>query len=131
MYVDSTCFFYGPPGCEDTSGIYYHDKETGKTYKPLPYRNGIPLCHDPLFEMGALGSTCYDEADPTDPEDYRPIAEECEEVGGYSLSKGSHIENGAIVGSPCDPVGFCSDPNSNDPIVRDHCEALHMYGVNP
>jgi hypothetical protein len=30
-------------------------------------------------------------------------------------------ERKRIVGSPCDPVEFCSDVGSTDPTVRDHC----------
>jgi hypothetical protein len=69
IYVDSTCFFHGLPlGCVDDSGFYFHDKETDKLVKPLPYIAGIPVCHDPLYIAGVLGKTCYDEADdPTDP----------------------------------------------------------------
>ena len=44
---------------------------------------------------------------------------------GYRLSKGSYIDNGrSIVGSPCDPVEFCKDKNSTDPIVIDHCDDI-------
>ena len=46
----------------------------------------------------------------------------CVEVDGYLLSKGSYLdERKRIVGSPCDPVEFCSDVGSTDPTVRDHC----------
>jgi hypothetical protein len=46
----------------------------------------------------------------------------CVEVDGYLLSKGSYLdERKRIVGSPCDPVEFCSDVGSTNPTVRDHC----------
>jgi len=28
-------------------GIYYVNVETGETRKPLPYKDGNPICHDP------------------------------------------------------------------------------------
>jgi hypothetical protein len=46
----------------------------------------------------------------------------CVEVNGYLLSEGSYLdERGRIVGSPCNPEEFCSDPDSTDPTVIDHC----------
>jgi hypothetical protein len=44
----------------------------------------------------------------------------CTEEG---LSGGSYFdEQGRIVGSPCDPEEYCSDPSSSDPTVIDYCE---------
>jgi hypothetical protein len=46
------------------------DTKTNKAYEPPPYsKNGVPMCHDPLYEMGALGKTCHDEADDPLPDD--------------------------------------------------------------
>jgi hypothetical protein len=68
---------------------------------------------------------------PPPEKEYRPIADECIDYGGYSLSKGSYIENGSIVGSPCDPVGFCGDKTSNDNVVRDYCEDIWTDNDDP
>ena len=47
---------------------------------------------------------------------------ECNEDG---LSYGSYFDkNGLIVGSPCDPVEFCSDKGSTDPVVIDYCQDI-------
>ena len=47
---------------------------------------------------------------------------ECTEDG---LSYGSYFdENGLIVGSPCDPVEFCEDKESTDPVVIDFCDDI-------
>jgi hypothetical protein len=78
IFGDSTCFMTGqgdPEECAKADGISYYNSETGELLKPLPYRNGIPLCHDLLFVAGALGNMCYDEGDyPTD-DDYEPITD--------------------------------------------------------
>jgi hypothetical protein len=51
----------------DENGLHgetlYHNSKTGETLKPLPYKNGLPLCHDPLYDAGVLGNSCYDELD--------------------------------------------------------------------
>ncbi|HEU4824820.1 MAG TPA: carboxypeptidase-like regulatory domain-containing protein [Nitrososphaeraceae archaeon] len=50
---------------------------------------------------------------------------ECIEDNGYSLSEGFYVDDeGHIVGSPCDPVEFCEDKNSDDPTVIDFCKAI-------
>jgi hypothetical protein len=47
------------------------------------------------------------------------------ECTGDGLSYGSYFdENGLIVGSPCDPVEFCSDKGSTDPVVIDYCQDI-------
>jgi hypothetical protein len=43
--------------------LTFRDTVTGDIVKPLPFANGVPLCHDPLYEAGLLGSTCHDEGD--------------------------------------------------------------------
>jgi hypothetical protein len=48
--------------------VLYNTK-TGETLEPLRYRNGLPLCHDPLYGAEALGNRCYDELDHDDCED--------------------------------------------------------------
>lgn len=47
--------------------VAFLDTETGEIIKPLPYRGGFPVCHDPLYSAGLLGPTCFDEADMDDP----------------------------------------------------------------
>jgi hypothetical protein len=78
IFGDSTCFLTGqgdPEKCAKADGISYYNSETGELLKPLPYRNGIPLCHDPLLVAGALGNRCYDEGDyPTD-DDYEHVTD--------------------------------------------------------
>ena len=102
---DSTCFFANdysgasgdPEKCREVDGANWYSSKTGELRRELPNDNDQP---------------------------YRPIANECIEDGGYSLSKGSYIDRGSIVGSPCDPVDFCSDPASTDAVVRDHCSDI-------
>ena len=69
MMLDTECFFYGT-GCDqfeqDPSGLHYYDTQTGKIFKYKPI-NDLPLCSDPYYVTGRLGSTCYDDGDPTDP----------------------------------------------------------------
>jgi hypothetical protein len=49
--------------------------------------------------------------------------DQCTEDG---LSAGSYFDprNGFIVGSPCDPVEYCSDEGSKDPVVIDYCQDI-------
>ena len=34
---------------------------TGETRETLPFVNGLPLCHDPLYPTGVLGNMYHDE----------------------------------------------------------------------
>ncbi len=43
---------------------YVVDTQNNTTYEPLEYsKDGHPMCHDPLYEKGLLGSVCHDEVD--------------------------------------------------------------------
>ena len=53
-------------------GIYYYNSETGQYLKPLSYKKGIPLCHDPLYDAEVLGNMCHDELDHDTDDNYRP-----------------------------------------------------------
>jgi hypothetical protein len=75
IIVDTACFLYGQ-GCDefeqDPSGQHFYDTQTGKLFKYKPI-NDVPLCHDPYYMAGRLGSTCHDEGDPTDPVTVTPV----------------------------------------------------------
>jgi hypothetical protein len=82
------------------------------------------LCHDPLFDAGLLGNRCYDELDhetrdsykPDDNDEYRPINDRCTE---QEVKDNKYRPE---IGSPCDPVSFCEDRNTNDQTKIDYCE---------
>jgi hypothetical protein len=64
-----SCQLYGygdSEECLKAEGLSFYDPATDTLHEPLPYRDGSPLCHDPLFETGYLGSVCFDEADLDD-----------------------------------------------------------------
>ena len=87
----------------------------------IPYKNFRVTGSDPHgFDRDNDGIGC-DSANGEDSP--TPIPEPdpgCTEEG---LSEGSYFdEQGRIVGSPCDPEEYCSDPSSSDPTVIDYCE---------
>jgi hypothetical protein len=61
---ESMCTFNPNLGCavgvKNVSGLVVLDKQTEQIYKVQPFRNGLPLCSDPAYIVGALGSSCYD-----------------------------------------------------------------------
>ena len=64
---ESMCSFDPNLGCavgvKNVSGLVVLDKQTEQTYKVQPFRDGLPLCSDPAYVVGALGSSCYDDDD--------------------------------------------------------------------
>ena len=64
---ESMCSFDPNLGCavgvKNVSGLVVVDKQTEQTYKVQPFRDGLPLCSDPAYVVGALGSSCYDDDD--------------------------------------------------------------------
>jgi hypothetical protein len=88
----------------------------------IPYKNFRVTGGDPHgFDRDNDGFGC-DSATEDTPTPEPGNGDGCVEVDGYLLSKGSYLdERKRIVGSPCDPVEFCSDVGSTDPTVRDHC----------
>ena len=50
-------------GVKNVSGLVVVDKQSEQTYKVQPFRDGLPLCSDPAYVVGALGSSCYDDDD--------------------------------------------------------------------
>ena len=64
---ESMCSFDPNLGCavgvKNVSGLVVLDKQTEQIYKVQPFRDGLPLCSDPAYVVGALGSSCYDEDD--------------------------------------------------------------------
>jgi hypothetical protein len=64
---ESMCTFDPNLGCavgvKNVSGLVVLDKQTEQTYKVQPFRDGLPLCSDPAYVVGALGSSCYDDDD--------------------------------------------------------------------
>jgi hypothetical protein len=64
-YGDSMCSLNPNLGCavgvKNVSGLVVLDKQTEQIYKVQPFRNGLPLCSDPAYVVGALGSSCYDD----------------------------------------------------------------------
>jgi hypothetical protein len=87
----------------------------------VPYKNFEVTGSDPHgFDGDNDGIDC--ESSTPMPEPKPRNGDGCVEVDGYLLSEGSHLdERGRIVGSPCDPEEFYSDPDSTDPTVIDHC----------
>ena len=83
----------------------------------ISYRNFKVTGSDPHgFDRDNDGIGC-DSASVGDEPD------QCTEDG---LSAGSYFDprNGFIVGSPCDPVEYCSDKGSKDPVVIDYCQDI-------
>ena len=64
---ESMCSFDPNLGCavgvKNVSGLVVLDKQTEQIYKVQPFRDGLPLCSDPAYVVGALGSSCYDDDD--------------------------------------------------------------------
>ena len=62
---ESMCSFDPNLGCavgvKNVSGLVVLDKQTEQIYKVQPFRDGLPLCSDPAYVVGALGSSCYDD----------------------------------------------------------------------
>jgi hypothetical protein len=58
------CTFDPNLGCavslKNVSGLVVLDKQSEQVYKVQPFENGLPLCSDPAYVVGALGSSCYD-----------------------------------------------------------------------
>jgi hypothetical protein len=50
-------------GVKNVSGLVVLDKQTEQLYKVQPFSNGLPLCNDPAYVVGALGSSCYTATD--------------------------------------------------------------------
>jgi hypothetical protein len=50
-------------GVKNVSGLVVVDKQSEQTYKVQSFRDGLPLCSDPAYVVGALGSSCYDDDD--------------------------------------------------------------------
>lgn len=68
---ESICSFNPTLGCavgpKNVSGLVVLDKQTGQIYKVKPFRDGLPLCSDPAYIVGALGRSCYDDGDLSTP----------------------------------------------------------------
>jgi hypothetical protein len=64
---ESMCTFDPNLGCavgvKNVSGLVVLDKQTEQIYKVQPFKDGLPLCSDPAYVVGALGSSCYDDDD--------------------------------------------------------------------
>ena len=45
-------------GVKNVSGFVVLDKQTEQLYNVQPFRNGLPLCNDPAYVVGALRSSC-------------------------------------------------------------------------
>jgi hypothetical protein len=64
-YGDSMCSLNPNLGCavgvKNLSDLVVLDKQTEQIYKVQPFRDGLPLCSDPAYVVGALGSSCYDD----------------------------------------------------------------------
>jgi hypothetical protein len=60
---ESICTFDPNLGCavgvKNVSGLVILDKQTEQIY----IKDGLPLCSDPAYVVGALGSSCYDDDD--------------------------------------------------------------------
>lgn len=67
FHGESMCTFDPNLGCavglRNVSGLAVLDKQTEQIYKVQPFRNGLPLCNDPAYVVGALGDSCYDATD--------------------------------------------------------------------
>ena len=66
-FGESICSFNPNLGCavgpKNVSGLVILDKQTEQIYKVQPFKDGLPLCGDPAYAVGALGSSCYDNGD--------------------------------------------------------------------
>ena len=66
-FGESICSFNPNLGCavglKNVSGLVILDKQTEQIYKVQPFKDGLPLCSDPAYVVGALGSSCYDNGD--------------------------------------------------------------------
>jgi hypothetical protein len=75
---ESMCSFNPTLGCavgpKNVSGVVVLDKQTGQIYEVQPFRDGLPLCSDPAYVLGALGSSCYDDHDLPRPTTSKPIS---------------------------------------------------------
>ena len=75
---ESMCSFNPNLGCavgpKNVSGLVVLDKQTGQIYEVQPFRDGLPLCSDPAYVLGALGSSCYDDGDLPTPTTSNPIS---------------------------------------------------------
>jgi hypothetical protein len=64
---ESICTFDPNLGCavgvKNVSGLVVLDKQTEQIYKVQPFKDGLPLCSDPAYVVGALGSSCYGDDD--------------------------------------------------------------------
>ena len=64
---ESMCTFDPNLGCavgvKNVSGLVVLDKQTEQIYKVQPFKDGLPLCSDPAYIVGALGNSCYDDDD--------------------------------------------------------------------
>jgi hypothetical protein len=67
FHGESMCSFDPNLGCavgvKNVSGLVVLDKQTEQLYEVQPFRNGLPLCNDPAYAVGALGTTCYAATD--------------------------------------------------------------------
>ena len=67
FHGESMCSFDPNLGCavgvKNVSGFVVLDKQTEQLYNVQPFRNGLPLCNDPAYVVGALGSSCYAATD--------------------------------------------------------------------
>ena len=70
-FGDSICSFNPNLGCaaglKNVSGLVILDKHTEQIYKVQPFKDGLPLCSDPAYAVGALGSSCHDNDGPPTP----------------------------------------------------------------
>ena len=70
-FGDSICSFNPNLGCavglKNVSGLVILDKHTEQIYKVQPFKDGLPLCSDPAYAVGALGGSCHDNGDPSTP----------------------------------------------------------------
>jgi hypothetical protein len=66
-FGESICSFNPNLGCavglKNVSGLVILDKQTEQIYKVQPFKDGLPLCSDPAYAVGALGSSCFDNGD--------------------------------------------------------------------
>jgi hypothetical protein len=75
---ESMCSFNPTLGCavgpKNVSGLVVLDKQTGQIYQVQPFRDGLPLCSDPAYVVGALGSSCYDDGNLPTPTASKPVS---------------------------------------------------------
>jgi hypothetical protein len=67
FHGESMCSFDPNLGCavgvKNVSSLAILDKQTDQIYNVQPFKNRLPLCSDPAYVVGALGSSCYDASD--------------------------------------------------------------------